>query len=205
MMRSAKAVIPRLRSGRGISLLSIPSLLALCALCGEAFATFHSAQLPRAADVVTSEIYVSLAPVPRGRTVEIAVVGHIRPGFHMNSNKPSEDYLIPTTLAADLHPGFTLAGIAYPPGVMRKFKFTKTALSVYEGIFTVRLKLQVATDAPLGAQKIPLTLRYQACNDEACLPPVKIPLSANLEIASAGSSAAPQHPEIFFAAPAKRP
>jgi hypothetical protein len=66
------------------------------------------------------------------------------------------------------------------------------------------LKLQIAADAPLGAQKIPLTLRYQACNDEACLPPVKLPLSADLEIAPAGTQSAPQHPEIFSAIPAKK-
>jgi DsbC/DsbD-like thiol-disulfide interchange protein len=188
---------------RRFSLLRVLSLFLLCALCVKSFSSssLHAVQLPRAADVVTPEIYVSLAPAPRGRTVEIAVVAHIRSGFHTNSNKPGVDYLIPTTLTADLRQGITLADSVYPPGVMRKFKFTQKELSVYEGTVTMRLKLEVAANAPLGPQKIPLTLRYQACNDEACLPPVKIPLSADLEIASAGAQAVPQHPEIFVALP----
>ena len=33
-------------------------------------------------------------------------------------------------------------------------------------------------DAPTGAQHIPLKLRYQACNNEVCLPPVTLPVDA---------------------------
>ncbi len=148
--------------------------------------------------------YVSIAPVPRGRSFEVAVVAQIRTGFHMNSNKPSEDFLIPTTLTADLSSGLRLVSAAYPPGVMRKFKFSAKELSVYEGSVTLRMKFQAASNAPIGAMKIPLALRYQACNEEACLPPMKLPLNEEITIAPAGAKSQPQHPEVFTAVPAKK-
>jgi DsbC/DsbD-like thiol-disulfide interchange protein len=181
-----------------------PAFLALLALVAPPLARLGGAQqIPRASDVVNPEVYVSLAPVPRGRTVELAVVAHIRSGFHMNSHQPKEQYLIPTALTAELPAGLRALATTYPPGVMRKFKFSPNALSVYEGSVTLRMKLQAAADAPLGALKLPLTLRYQPCNDEVCLPPVNLPLSAEIEIAPAGAKAQPQHTEIF-SAPASR-
>ena len=160
----------------------------------------QSDSLPRANTVVKPQAYVSLAPVPRARTFEVAVVGEILPGFHVNSNPASQDYLIPTQLTATLPAGFRILSTSYPPGLLRKFKFSPVQLSVYEGRFIVRLHLAAAADAPLGAQKIPLVLRYQACNDEACLPPVKLPVAAEFELAPAGSKALPANPSIFHPA-----
>jgi DsbC/DsbD-like thiol-disulfide interchange protein len=191
---------------RRSSLLCVLLLFLLCALCVESFFCFslRAAQVPRATDVVKPEAFVSLAPVPRGRTVDLAVVAHIRSGFHMNSHQPKEDYLIPTALTADLPKGLRALSTIYPAGAMRKFKFSPDALSVYDGSVTIRMKLQVAATAPLGKLTLPLTLRYQPCNDELCLPPANLPLSIEIEIAPAGAKAQPQHPEIFSAPAGKK-
>ncbi|MCI0539993.1 MAG: hypothetical protein L0Z50_32710, partial [Verrucomicrobiales bacterium] len=50
-------------------------------------------RLPRADTVVKPAVYLSLEPVPRGRTFELAVVAQIQEGFHVNANKVLEDYL----------------------------------------------------------------------------------------------------------------
>jgi hypothetical protein len=186
---------------RRSSLFLALSLFLLCVLCVNSFPpiSLRAAQVPRATDVIQPEAFVSLAPVPRGRTVDLAVVAHIRSGYHMNSHQPKEDYLIPTTLTAALPAGLRALSTIYPPGAMRKFKFSPDALSVYEGNVTLRMKLQIAATAPLGKLKVPLTLRYQPCNDELCLPPASLPLSIEIEIVAAGSKAQPQHPEIFSA------
>jgi len=173
----------------------LPLLLASCLLPSLA----QESPLPRANEVVQARAYVSLKPVPRGRTFELGVVAHTRPGFHINAHEVSEDYLIPTTLEAELPQGLRRLGITYPPGVLRKFSFSPAKLLVYEGSVTLRMKLQAAPDALLGPRRLPLTLRYQACNQEACLPPVKIPITAELEIAPAGALARPAHPAIFAA------
>lgn len=155
---------------------------------------------PRAADIIAPRTYVSLAPVPRGREFEIAVVARITKGFHVNAHAPSLEYLIPTKVAAELPSGIAQISDSYPAGVMRGFKFSSEKLRVYEGSFTVKMKLKAADDAPLGALKLPLTISYQACNEEACLPPAKVTTSAELEIASASTPARAIHTDIFAAA-----
>lgn len=141
--------------------------------------------------------YVSIAPVPRGKTFEVAVVAEIMPGFHVNSNKPSEDYLIPTQLLPELPAGYKLLATTYPLGKLMKFEFSEKKLSVYAGTFALRMRIQAPAGAPLGATKLALALRYQACNESACLPPVKIPVPLEIEIAAAEVATRPAHPEIF--------
>ena len=69
---------------------------------------------------------------------------------------------------------------------MMKFPFSPTQLKVYEGEVVFRLNMRAAADATLGPRDIPLQLEYQACNDRSCLPPVKVPVTAHLEIAPRG-------------------
>ena len=183
------------RSNRASRLLARILLLALAVFALNASAQENA--FPAASSVLQPQAYVSLQPVPRGSAFQIAVVAKISPGFHINAHVPSEDYLIPTKITANLSPGVFLVETTYPSGVMRAFRFSKTPLRVYEGSFTVRMKLRVNGAAPLGPQKIPLTLGYQACNQDACLPPTKIPVTADLEIAAVDTPAHPAHADIF--------
>jgi thiol:disulfide interchange protein DsbD len=145
-----------------------------------------------------------LQPVPRGHAFQIAVVAKVSPGFHINAHQPSEDYLIPTKVTAELPPGLFLVETNYPRGVMRAFRFSKTPLRVYEGSFTVLMKLRTNGTAPIGPQKINLTVGYQACNQDACLPPTKIPVAADLEIAAVDAPAKPAHADIFSSSSAEK-
>ncbi len=167
-------------------------------------ASAQDSAYPPAASVLQPQAYVSLQPVPRGRSFEIAVVAKISPGFHINAHVPSEDYLIPTKILADLSPGVFLVETAYPRGVMRAFRFSKTPLRVYEGSFTVLMKLRANGSAPIGPQKIGLTVGYQACNQDACLPPTKVSVTADLEITAVETPTHPVHADIFSAATAEK-
>jgi thiol:disulfide interchange protein DsbD len=178
---------------------------AFASLAVIALATIAVAQdqpYPAAASVLQPQAYVSLQPVPRGHAFEIALVAKISPGFHINAHEPSEEYLIPTKITADLPLGVALVETTYPRGVMRAFRFSKTPLRVYEGSFTVKMKLRAEAGAPLGAKKIGLTVGYQACNQDACLPPTKIPATAEVEIASADTPTHPANANIFSTTPA---
>ena len=168
-------------------------------------ATAQENPFPAAASVLQPEAYVSLQPVPRGHAFEVAVVAKISPGFHINAHQPSEDYLIPTKVTAELPAGLFVVETNYPRGVMRAFRFSKTPLRVYESSFTVLMKLRTNGTAPIGPQKIKLTVGYQACNQDACLPPTKIPVAADLEIAAADTPAKPAHADIFSSGSAAKP
>ncbi len=62
---------------------------------------------------------------------------------------------------------------------------------------TVRMKVEALGSAPLGRQSLPLKVRYQACNEEACFPPVNLPVTAELQVAERGAAAHAVHAEIF--------
>lgn len=159
-----------------------------------------AAAIPNAAAVVTPHTFVSLEPVPAGKEFQVAVVVDILRGFHMNSHKPTDQYLIPTTLAPQLPAGIELVDTIYPPGKLEKFSFSPDKpLDVYTGSVTLRLRLTAKSGATSGTTTIPMMLRYQACNDTACLPPVKVPVSAKFELAAAGTKSRAVHPEVFAA------
>jgi len=183
----------RLRELRGFTLLCVLALLLVAVTLPA-----QDAAPPSAASIVKASSYVSLDRVPRGREFQVAVVANIAGGFHMNSHKPSDAYLIATTLTPQLPAGITLVDSIYPAGRLEKFAFSpKEPLDVYTGSVTLRLKLSAQSAAQLGSVTIPMILRYQACNQTTCLPPVKVPVSAQLQVAEAGAASHPVHAEIF--------
>jgi len=107
-----------------------------------------------------------------GETARIGVVMTIESGWHTNSHQPTFEYLIPTELTIDGPPGWRLDRVDYPAGQLKTFAFEDEPLSVYEGEVTLIAHLLVPTDALTGPAEGSFSLRYQACDDRSCLPPV---------------------------------
>jgi thiol:disulfide interchange protein DsbD len=154
-------------------------------------------QIPSGRDVLSPSAFASLDPVARGGVFQIAVVLKIREGFHINAREKSADYLIATDLRSEAPAGFKTGEVAYPKGELHTFSFSKKPLNVYEGKVVLRADVTALPDAPLGAQHIPLKLRYQACSNEVCLPPVTLDVDVPVNVASSPTSARPAHPELF--------
>jgi len=92
----------------------------------------------------------------------------LAPGWHVNSHRPSEDYLIPTTVRLDPVSGVQFGEPRYPEGVKKKFAFSETPLSVYDEHFAIDVPVSW-TPGPVPA--LSGTVEYQACNDRQCNPP----------------------------------
>jgi hypothetical protein len=155
------------------------------------------AQIPSPRDVVSASAFASFDPVARGGSFQLAVVLKIRNGFHINAREKSADYLIATDLRTDAPAGFKPGDVTYPKGELQTFSFSKKPLNVYEGKVILRMEITALPNAPLGAQHIPLKLRYQACNSEVCLPPVTMDVDAPVTIVSGTTPARAAHPELF--------
>jgi thiol:disulfide interchange protein DsbD len=179
-----------MKSGKTFSFIAFLVLSAI-------LSTAASPQVPSGRDVVKPEIYASLDPAGRGSSFQIAVVMKIRPGFHVNAREKSEDYLIATDLKAALPAGFSSGEVSYPKGKLEKFAFSKIPLNVYQDTVILRLPVTALASAPLGEQHIPLKLRYQACSNELCLPPVTLTLDAVVNVASSNSATKPAHADVF--------
>lgn len=98
------------------------------------------------------------------------VVLDLAPGWHINSNAPNEDFLIPTKLTIG---GREPDGIKYPKASSRKLGFHDRTLELFEGRTELTFKLPESKnfDAP---QRLMLSL--QACSDTLCLEPESIEL-----------------------------
>ena len=135
-------------------------------------ATLYSNPMPQSsADVNVSG---SIAPdkVKKGRMVRASVVMDIPSGLHVQSNKPLDKFLVPTKLDVETPSGMKVGPISYPRALMRKLKFSKGMVAVYEGKSIVRFNVTVPANYSGGSGEIKGKLRFQACNDEACFPPV---------------------------------
>ncbi len=107
-----------------------------------------------------------------GTTARIAAQMTIEPGWHVNSDKPTFEYLIPTVLDLELPPGWADEAVHYPQAEMQTFAFADQPLSVYDGEVFLLADVKVPAGAPAGKVPVTAALRYQACNDTQCLPPV---------------------------------
>jgi len=124
---------------------------------------------------------IELSPtfeVKPGEALEIPVSIRVRYGYHINSNRPNDEYLIPTRLTWDDGPLKPVA-VSFPDAETVKYDFSEKPLSVYSGSIVITTKFDVPQSAA-GLKQLTGKLRYQACNDKACLPPktaaVSIPL-----------------------------
>ena len=134
-------------------------------------ANFLAKPLPQSAPNIRVTAALSAQKVQRGRTVQATVVMDIPSGFHVNSNRPLEKFLIPTQLKIDAPKGVRLGPVSYPRAVLRNFKFSKNRVSVYEGRATMRFNVTVPANSSTGSTELKAHLRYQSCNDEVCFPP----------------------------------
>lgn len=117
----------------------------------------------------------------RGATATVPVRVRLREGYHVNSDKPSDQYLIPLTLKWT-EGVITGPQVAFPKPAMQKFEFSEKPLSVYDGEFALTSTFKVAPSAPAGLTKLAGKLRYQACNDRMCLPPRTVDVVVPLDI-----------------------
>lgn len=117
----------------------------------------------------------------RGKSGIITLHGKVQPGYHVNSNKPHEDYLIPLRLT--LQPeGVTLESIEYPKPHDEKYSFSEKPLSVLTGDFDIKVHVKIPETAQPQMQILTGKLRYQACSDKACLTPKTIDLRVTVDI-----------------------
>jgi hypothetical protein len=101
--------------------------------------------------------------------------------WHINSNKPNDEFLIPSEITAK-GSGVKLSNVKYPQAKNLKLSFSESPVSVYEATSNAKLTFITNANAPVGKQKVIVTLDYQACNDVSCLPPNVTTTEFELEV-----------------------
>ena len=168
---------------------TITFALVLCA-------TAAQTQVPPAPSVTMAP--VPLTTTPRAAQTMVDLNFRVGGGFHINSNAPKSEFLIPTALKMDLPTDIILGKIAYPTGEDLTFPFSPDEkLSVYTGDFTISVAVHPLHSVVPGKYIMHGTLRYQACDNAACYPPKNLPVSFEVKVV--------KEPPVHHANPAQSP
>jgi thiol:disulfide interchange protein len=162
-------------------------LLAL-ALAGRAEAQLKA---PEKASFVLSVDRTAYDP---GAPAKVAALVSIEHGWHVNSHKPSFEYLIPTVLDLQLPPGWAAGTFVYPVAKLKTFSFEPKPLAVYDGDVVVLAEIKLPKGVAKGTYPVTASLRYQACNDSQCLPPVTSKAEIRVKVEPGGK---PQQSDLF--------
>ena len=148
-------------------------------------------------DLVKIETYQSFDKVYAGTEFKLAVQVEVAEGWHINSDKPYDEYLIPTSLSILENPNFKLTKVAYPKPHDFKFSFSESPLSVWEGQVYFGELVEVDSNASPGVYSLIVELEYQACNDMSCQAPTSVKDTINIEVADKTSPVNTINDEIF--------
>ena len=115
----------------------------------------------------------------RGAVASETLKVTVLPGFHVNSDKPKDEYLIPLKLSWTSGP-LEVKSISYPKP--EEVKVGTDLLAVFTGKFEIQTQFKAPDNAPPGNITLSGKLRYQACNHEMCFRPASIEVTVPVNI-----------------------
>lgn len=130
-------------------------------------------------------------------TARVGLEVALDPGYHVNSNAPLDDLLIPTVLRLDPPDGFALEGVAFPEAILLDQVGVDEPLAVFEEEFVIGAALRVDASLAPGDYTVPGTLRYQACNDRMCFNPTNAAVRFDVTVAPGSQPLATVRPDLF--------
>ncbi len=154
-------------------------LLALIALSGQAQAQLNAPKFVKATAVAPKT-------VTPGKAFALPVTVTIAAPYHVQAN-PATDGYIPTEVKIGMVKGLVMSKTVYPVGT--EVKIAGDKLSIYEGEFKVMLTITPDKTLKPGKVTLPVTIRYQGCNDQVCYPPTDLQTTVVLTV---GKYAAPK-------------
>jgi cytochrome c biogenesis protein CcdA len=157
---------------------------------------------PRAASAarqipVDIKSLVSASGVMPGDRIRVALHVTLPEGFHVQSNAPRDPTLIPTTLTLVPVDGVSGVEVVFPPSRDFVQEASPQLLAVFEREFIIGVELAVDSDAAPGERRVPVRLRYQACDDKVCYRPAIADVAWTMRVVTAGTAIAQQHAEVF--------
>jgi len=125
-----------------------------------------------------------------GTARDLVVKIALKEGWHIQSNEPAPDY-IPTEVKVDGGGDFRVGRPAFPPSTTASVAGQE--IPVFDGVVEVRVP--VTPLRQVDDPRIEVEVRYQACNETACLPPASLRVRAapaGTQTGAAGTAGPPQ-------------
>ncbi len=156
------------------------------------------------ADKVNIEVVKSQNLIPAGTSAKGAVLLNLEDTWHVNSERPLQDFLIPTELTIEGTDQITVSAYQYPPSKEYNFDFSQEPVRVFEGEAPIFFTLFATDDAEPGTYELSGTIQVQACDNSVCLAPVTLPVTVQVEISAPGTGYQTMNAELFEGAEMQR-
>jgi hypothetical protein len=126
----------------------------------------------------------SVIQIAPGQEASLEVPLHIAPGFHVQANPASNEFLVPLEFSLIAPESGVVQDwrVSYPLPDRMRLEGTSEDLMTYSDRITVGVRLRVANDTRPGRHELQAQVRYQACNDRRCLFPDTVAMSIPIEV-----------------------
>jgi DsbC/DsbD-like thiol-disulfide interchange protein len=161
------------------------SAMAGIVLLGLAAPALAQTADPAAAETVNWTITAPADAVKQGGKVTLTLHGEVADGWHVCALKQLPNGPTPLRVTLDQNVIATASGapVGSPATKIHDQGFNLDT-QFYSHAFTVSLPLQVGVQSASGPQQIPVSVRFQTCNDRICQPPKTVHLSAAVSISN---------------------
>jgi hypothetical protein len=135
--------------------------------------------LARAKSPVPDVTFRVAAQDARGDSAVARVKAVIPKGWHIQSDAPLDEFLIPTELKASGE-GLRFGKPVFPKPLLKDFPALGGKVALFEDTVEILVTARAAKGKADGKTlvaalaKSTIALRYQACNDSQCLPPKEV-------------------------------
>ncbi len=137
--------------------------------------------LPRQVLTVDARLAEGAVVTPGGE-FEAMLTLEVARGWHLYANPPGSDRLKPTVVELSPNPTATLVSVDYPEGEAKRLGGEVAPVTVYEGRVVLRARLKADPEARPGEVPLTFRVRYQACDDRACLAPATLDVPLRIEV-----------------------
>jgi uncharacterized protein len=131
-------------------------------------------------------IYPMYSKLPMKGKSLIAIELVVQPGWHINANPSSPDFLVPTTVELKSKQKVKLTKVKYPEHHPLKVQGSDEPYHVYDGNAIVYALLETDETETTEFIEMQFHVRFQGCNSTQCLPPDMVPMGGKLPLAKAG-------------------
>jgi DsbC/DsbD-like thiol-disulfide interchange protein len=120
--------------------------------------------------------------VQAGQVAEINVHVSVEKGYHIQANRVSDEFIIPTTLEINTREIITAGEMAFPEGKKFRLEGTSDYMLVYDGTFKITIPFKTHKKIQKGRYNLGGNLHYQACDAKTCFFPKAVAFSVVIKV-----------------------
>ena len=139
--------------------------------------------VPSAVVTARAEVAKAGEPVAPGDEFDVTLTLAIREGWHLYAHDADPEISRPTEIEMAPETPARLVHVAYPAGAVRSLAGAGAdPIALYEGEVELSARVRLDGAAGTGPRSLAFRVRYQACNDRACLAPATLAVPFSVDV-----------------------